>query len=136
MKNVNEELRIANEALAANAAQRSQDGAMNIRALQVMQDMLESMPFAVLGIGDDGIIAIANGKACEFLDHAGFGLLGGLIQEVLPGAIAGCCAARAGGNRPVHETVSIDGKAYEVWVTGMGRSSLASGSILLMLPRG
>ncbi|KAF0191817.1 MAG: response regulator receiver [Gammaproteobacteria bacterium] len=136
LKKVNENLRIANEAMAANAEQRNQAGAMNIRALQVIQEILEAMPFAVLGIGEDGMIAVANGKAAEILGPVEFGLLGNQVEQVVPVEILACYRRGAEGNGLGHETAVIAGRTLEIWAASMGGSSMATGGVLLILPRG
>ena len=55
-----------------------------MRVAQVAQEVLEHLPLAVIGVGDDGIVVLANRKAHEWLAPSDGTLIGLPVENVLP----------------------------------------------------
>lgn len=81
LKAANEALLLSNHKLVLNVEAKAHEIMRNLDILHISQEILEHLPVAVLGIGEDDIIAIANRRAHELLDISG--------EEPLLGAVAG-----------------------------------------------
>ena len=84
LKSTNAELNLANKELAKHVERKSRISDVSLLTLQVSQDLLESLPMAVLGIGEDNMIAAANFKAHEMIQPSLGGLVGFPVDRVLP----------------------------------------------------
>jgi nitrogen fixation/metabolism regulation signal transduction histidine kinase len=95
---------------------------------------LERLPVAVLGIGDDGIIAIANRTALRLFSKDGTRpLLGEIAGDVIPTELLTCILG--GGNSKQDEKLSYrlaDGREAKCWCCPMGETSLSKGVVLVI----
>lgn len=64
----NEELRYLNQNLEKVVEERTTEIKWQNEALKLVRDLLESLPVAVIGTGNDGMIVFANGLARDFFD--------------------------------------------------------------------
>jgi len=76
------ELKAANEELEQRVVEKTREVMRNLKILEVSQEVLEHLPVAVVGIGADGIIALANCFARQWLGNGG-PLLGESADEIL-----------------------------------------------------
>ena len=67
----NDELLRINRGLEQRVEEKTREVMRNLNILQISQEVLERLPVAVIGIGDDGIIAIANRSAHRLLSANG-----------------------------------------------------------------
>ncbi|GMQ88668.1 MAG: hypothetical protein BMS9Abin09_0098 [Gammaproteobacteria bacterium] len=83
----NADLSDINQDLERRVEEKTREIMHNLRSLRISQDVLEHLPVAVLGIGDDDCVAVANHMAARLLvgEH-GF-LVGQSAQQVLPAEI-------------------------------------------------
>lgn len=100
----------------------------NLETLRVSQEILESLPVAVIGIDNDGYIALANSMAHHLLGQGGERpLLGELARETIPDQLLGCSG---------DALVTLpDGMRFQCWQTAMGRLSHSHGRVLAFAPQ-
>lgn len=132
LKAANSQLEKINEQLKGDVRQKSRYVDINLRTLQISQDVLEHMPMAVIGIGSDNLIAIANLKAHFIILPQGGGLVGTFSSEVLWPELQDFLSA----------TMSLDDaniiiehkdNKYNVWSSKLGGDSNAQGRVLVMV---
>lgn len=134
-----ENTRLANELRQANAAltcwnleleqrvaEKTQEALLHLQVLRASQEILEKLPFAVLGIDPDGLIVMANRVANGLLSEAR-PLLGELAAEVLPEDLR---APPEGAERAT--AVLADGRRVDSWRIPLGDT--AAGMALVLQP--
>lgn len=126
------ELARANEALAQRVADQSQTIDINQRVLEVSREILERLPVGVAGVGEDGLIAVANDRLHEFLGLAPGALLGGAAVMNFPAPLHALIAG-AERNAP-HRGIAINGHPYTVYCSHLGENSPARGCMLVLAP--
>lgn len=132
----NEDMSVVNRALEARMEEKVHKLDHSRAVLRVAQEILEHLPMAVVGIGDDGIIALANKMAHELLGDGGRRpLIGeaaadslppGLVSQVLPDARQ-AAAARGVFDLP-------GGRRVRTCCYRMGKDSPSQGSVLVLDP--
>ena len=119
------ELRAANEELEQRVQEKTRELTRNLKILEISREVLERIPVAVIGIGADGVIALANHLACDLLGP----LLGEDASEVLaPELLAQSefvTLAPQGAPGPLR---------FRCWRDTMGRTSDSQGSVLVLVP--
>jgi nitrogen fixation/metabolism regulation signal transduction histidine kinase len=107
----------------------------NLEILQVSQEVLERLPVAVIGIGDDGVIAIANRNAHRLFSANGTrSLLGETAGDVIPPELLGCVHDED--NRKLDEKILYrlaDGRKAKCWCSPMGEISSSQGVVLVIV---
>lgn len=130
LQQANQELQDINRQLEQRVIEKTQEVLRNLQVLKVSQAVLEDMPVAVLGIGDDGIIAIANRSAHRLFSADGtVPLLGEAASEVIPAEIHRCACSKPG------EKVRLqlaDGRGADCWCCPMGENSPSRGVVLVI----
>lgn len=86
LQHANEELQVLNLDLERRVREQTDELSRSVRTLEVAQDIVEAMPLGILGISDDGFIAVANASARRVLGFAQGGLVGTSLQEYVPAA--------------------------------------------------
>ncbi len=136
LQTVNDTLSNVNHELERRVAEKTGEIVRNLHILQISQDILDFLPVAVLGIGDDGLIAIANQMA-----HKLFGnleecpLLGEMASDVLPAELLTGVAARECCKQAEKKQVRLaDGQSVNYWCYSMGELSHAKGVVLVVDP--
>ena len=130
----NEALSIINLELERRVEDKTREILRSMHILQISQDVLDFLPVAVLGIGDDGLIAVANQMAHTlFSKHGGQPLLGEMANDVIPpelltGVANRECYKRAG----KHYFRLADGRDAHYWCYSMGELSHANGAVLVI----
>lgn len=130
----NAELLRINHELERRVAEKTGEVMRNLNILQVSQEVLEHLPVAVIGIGDDGVIAIANRVAHRLFSQQGTrALLGEMAGEVIPPELLACMAGaecdRLDEKRPY---LLDDGRQVSCWCCRMGAFSLSKGVVLVI----
>lgn len=122
------ELRTANEALEQLVRAKTSEVTRNLKMLEISREVLERLPVAVIGVGTDGVIALANRLACDLLEK-GQPLLGEYASDVLAPELL------------THSeliTLVPHGAAgpqrFRCWRDTMGRTSDSQGSVLVLMP--
>jgi response regulator RpfG family c-di-GMP phosphodiesterase len=128
------ELARANEALARRVADQSQTIDINQRVLEISREILEQLPVGVVGVGEDGQVAIANDRMHEFLGLTPGTLIGSAAVMSFPAPLH---ALMAGGQRNApHGGVAVNGRTFTVYCAHLGEHSPARGCMLVLAPEG
>ena len=128
LRTANLELASANERQRqALAEQREQIGLEESRELNV-QDLLETLPTAVIGVGSDGIVAFVNRAARALMDEAP--LLGQAAVEALPAAWEPSWRQPDGKPR----RIEIAGRGYALSCAAHEGRGPARGQLLCIVP--
>ncbi|WIM05633.1 MAG: response regulator [Candidatus Nitricoxidivorans perseverans] len=142
------ELQAANEALSAlnrdlerRVEEKTREMVRNLNILRVSQEILDHLPVAVVGVDEDGMIAVTNQRANELFARPENGpLLGETAEGRIPAPLLECmkgCADLAGCDRqPSRKTGCLDdGAACDYWCYPMGVTSPARGCVLVVDPK-
>ncbi len=119
--------RLHNE-MEQRVEEKTRELTRNLKMLQVAQEVLESLPVAVIGIDSGGGIAVANSMAHYLLGRGGERpLLGEPAQGLVPPQLLAC---------PGDAIVTLpDGMRMHCWQTTMGRMSFSQGVVLAFAPQ-
>lgn len=132
------ELRVANEKLERRVVHQGRELDLHHRMLELSREVLEHLPVGVLGVGDDGVIAVANTRAHELLDLAVGSLLGISVRDVLPPAMQDLCGGA--GETPVRgylQVQPVEGKpSLRVHCERLGTDTVSQGNVLVLVPEG
>lgn len=130
LKQANDALSTVNNELEQRVADKTHEIQQSLQVLRVSQEILESLPFAVVGFGDDGVIAVANRAAHQWIGEATADLVGELAAACLPNALLattseGVCTA------PMTAAM-VDGRTVQFWRYGIGPYSGAQGTVIVI----
>lgn len=130
----NTELQKINRELEQRVEEKTREVVRNLNVLQVSQEVLDHLPVAVVGVGDDGIIAIANRNARRLLADGGARLLlGEQASEVIPTALLNCIVGKGSGKAEgKHQCTLANGKLANCWCSPMGEISSSKGMVLVI----
>jgi response regulator RpfG family c-di-GMP phosphodiesterase len=134
LEDANGELTLINHQLEQRVEEKTREVMRNLNILKVSQEVLERLPVAVIGVGDDGVIAIANQSAQRLFSREGTRpLLGEAACDVIPTELLSCVL---GGDGDTHnEKLSCrlaDGRQAKSWYCPMGETSLSKGIVLVI----
>jgi EAL domain-containing protein (putative c-di-GMP-specific phosphodiesterase class I)/FixJ family two-component response regulator/GGDEF domain-containing protein len=122
-----------NRELEARVEERTQRIVRDLNHLKVAQEILDNLPEAVIGIDEDGMVAVANTAAMMiFAEQAE--LLGRSAAEVLPADLQSVLEECDG--RKVHTQCGLEYGSSAVWCVRMGQRSNARGKLLIVTPEG
>lgn len=93
LRHAKEQLEAANEQLRRSLEESASQMARERAALHICGEALHAVPWPILGVDEDGMIALAN-RSAEALLGRGAPLVGGLVEESLPGSMAAWLGAR------------------------------------------
>ena len=133
LASVNEMMAQINASLEQRVEQKTSEAGLNLGILNVAQEVLNHLPLAVIGIGEDGLIAMANRRAQDWFG-AGDGryLVGEAAAAFVPAEMLGA-ATDAGRDLPqAVEFVLADGRHGRCWRYTLGESSGALGVVLVV----
>ncbi|MBI5007259.1 MAG: response regulator [Nitrosomonadales bacterium] len=130
LQQANRELQGMNHRLEERVEEKTREVLRNLNVLHVSQEVLEGLPVAVIGIGDDGVIAIANRSARNLFSADGTApLLGEVASEVMPAELMDCVCGKPGEKLQYRFP---DGRLANCWCSPMGGNSPAKGVILVI----
>lgn len=113
---------------------KSMEALRNLNILHVSQDILEQLPLGVVGVGEDGLIAVANHVANRIFAHTGDGpLQGSVAAERLPAEMLKCLDDSS--TQTHHKFEAGNGMRLELWCHRIGNLSQAKGTVLVVAPR-
>lgn len=128
LQQANRELQDINRQLEQRVEEKTREVLRNLNMLKVSQEVLEGLPLAVVGVGEDGLIAFANRRAHSLLADAA-PLLGEMASGVIPPELQGCLADTAGDCR--HRN-TLHGHPVRCWCYRMGENSPSRGAVLVI----
>jgi len=115
--------------LEKRADDKSMEALRNLNILQVSQEILERLPVGVVGVGEDGLIAVANNMANQLFAPGGSPLQGSIAAECLPGELLACLDGFCDTGKI--ECVLADGRRVEFWCYRVGATSQARGMMFV-----
>lgn len=122
------ELKAANEALEKQVAEKTREISHGLRILEVSQEVLENLPVAVIGIGTDGVVALANRYARELFPGPLLGERAGEVLAFSPDGIE-----RAGESIELSSPGAAP-RRFRCWREAMGKASASQGTVLVLVP--
>lgn len=133
LEDANEELQRINRELEQRVEDKTNEVIRNLNILQVSQEVLERLPVAVLGIGDDGIVAIANRSALRLFSPEGSrAVLGEEAGDVIPAELQKWVRGATG---QTDESITYrfeNGRQAKCWRCPMGETSASKGVVLVV----
>ncbi|MBI5438838.1 MAG: EAL domain-containing protein [Nitrosomonadales bacterium] len=126
---LNTQLNDTRRQLEKLAVDKSTEALHNLNILQVEQEILERLPVGVVGVGEDGLIAMANNMANQLFAQGGSPLQGSLAAERLPGELLACLDGCCDNGKI--ECGLADGRRVEFWCYRMGTASQARGMVFV-----
>jgi EAL domain-containing protein (putative c-di-GMP-specific phosphodiesterase class I)/CheY-like chemotaxis protein len=127
----NRELVAANRQLGAVLSQTREQVERDGTSLDIVREALQHMPSPVIGVDDEGLMALVNESAQQL-----FAASGPLLGEELAFALPAIAAAIAAANEGVASELRIGGQRYEVKWNAMGAHSRSSGKIVTLCKTG
>ena len=130
----NSELESANRKLAHNFEVQSGVMERNLDILRLSQEILENLPFAVLGIASDDLIALANRSAREWLAPNQI-LLGMRAEEILSPQLVPCNHCCADEHQPGQWKAGYlaDGQPVRFWCRMVGEQRHSNGCLYVLM---
>lgn len=135
---VNTQLAQANAGLARTIATQGHELALHHRMLELSREVLEHLPVGVLGVGDDGIIAVANGRAHLLLGQA-MGTLLGQDRNSLPEPLQALCRHAPDAPPAIADMkirLTADSVPLRVHCERLEGATVAAGNVLVLVPDG
>lgn len=133
----NVRLAATNQGLERRVEETSLESAQQVTVLNVAHEVLDALPLGVLGVGDEGLVAIANRMAIGVLEKMSpMPVLGTFADSRLPPEMLACLAQVGQSGQPVHAKMEI-GAGQSPWGIIGSRIGLASegrGFVLVMIP--
>jgi CheY-like chemotaxis protein len=123
-------LRAANVELQAHVEEKERQARQVEIVLDTLQEVLQLIPWPIVGIDNEGLIAISNSAADTRLGGDGMPLLGCEAREVLPEALGAWLADPAS----TPEQMDLAGQRYRVIHKSMGHHSRSRGVLLALMP--
>ena len=137
LQKANEELLHINQGLEQRVEGDTLEIMQNLNLLMVSQEILECLPVAVIGIGDDGMIAVANQMAHQLFGAGGTRmLLGEAANEAIPAELMSCISAGEYTKQEGRKLRLTDGLELNCWCNPMGELSTSKGAVLVCTPAG
>ena len=127
------ELEHVNATLEQRVEQKTREIVLNLRVLQMSQGVLEHLPLAVLGIGDDGIIAVANRQANALLHPQRDCLVGQVAANLLPEPLTRLAIEAIAGATP-NVRFEFDGRQVEALAQPMSEGATTHGAVVALIP--
>lgn len=124
-------LLMAHEQLSGLSHDQQRRLAQDEVLMGVSHEVVDALPVPVLGVDDEGLVALVNTATQRVLPGA---IPGVLLQEI-PG-LAAVCAGFADWESGSSRVVSVDGVPWAVHIVRMGTKSRARGWLLTLLPGG
>lgn len=125
-RKANEQLLRINHELTKLVIEKTSNVTLYMNLLQMSQEILEHLPVAVIGIGEDGMIFVANRMAHQLFATDGCILTGERAQGVIPADLLGVKPSGDDGK----ELHLADGRKLNCWCNATGKLSPANGMIL------
>ncbi len=132
----NEQLARSNLGLEERIASQSRTLDHSIRLLELSREVLEHLPVGVVGVSEEGRIAVANTLAHRLVGQPAGALLEHAAIEVLPPALHEICRAMEHEKdfEQRHVSLGSQGTPLTVHGTRLGNSSGCHGNVLVLVP--
>lgn len=133
LQKANDELKCLNQELELRVEMKTHEIVRNLSVLRVSQEILEHLPVAVLGIGEEGLIAIANQRAHLLLSADGKKpLLGELADAIIPADFLSEILSSVHLQYLDSKQYILNGRSIDYWCRYMGTFSNSNGVLLII----
>ena len=132
IREANEKLQRVNQELEERVENKTREVVRNLNVLQVSQEVLEHLPVAVIGIGEDGMIAIANKMARQLFGAEVQALLGEAADTIIAADLLAWASSGVHQRHEDAELFSVAGHDIRCWCRTMGEFSTSRGTLLVM----
>jgi CheY-like chemotaxis protein len=125
----NSQMTVVNEQLQKMLANKDLQVMRDESLLNIVQEVLQQLPWPIIGIDDEFIVALAN-TAADVICGDGKPLLGRNMYASLPAPLL----AALGSSMMVETDIDINGIRYRLRGSSMGEHSRSRGALLVLLP--
>lgn len=134
----NTRLASTNQGLSRQVEETSRDSAQQVTVLNVAHEVLDALPIGVLGVGDEGMVAVANRVAASVLEALSpIPLIGAIAAERLPADMLSCLEQASRSDQAVNAVMDAAGHGqWEIRASRIGVASEGRGFVLVMIPAG
>ena len=132
IKEANDKLQEINRELEQSVENKTRDIVRNLDILKISQEILSHLPVAVLGIGEDGMIAIANECATKLFSSATEGVLGEMARDVIPAELISMLDNDMYIGDSGKDVSFSDGRKMHCWIGKMGEFSKSKGKTIVI----
>jgi YesN/AraC family two-component response regulator len=137
---LNEELKVAyasleqvNKTLNQNVEEKTDEAALNMHVLSIAQEVLENMPAGILGISNDGVVAITNKLSEKWIGNGTGPVIGSMAKDSLPNDLFDLYKKLSENNEELSETILLpDSLNLEVRCSQLGKISSSDGAVLVL----
>jgi len=130
-KHLTEELKGLNRNLEAKVEKRTKELEFRNRALLLTQEIMEELPFAVIGIDAVGTLTMINTKGKELFTDGKYAL-GSNAADFLPAGIYDLVNEKGAGNQPEITRREITGINYDIRMARLGDGNSFRGYVLTL----
>ena len=133
----NARLAATNQGLERRVEETSLESAQQVTVLNVAHEVLNALPLGVLGVGDEGLVAIANRVAIEILESMSpLPVLGTFASTRLPRELLDCLAQVGQSGQQVYGKMEVGAgqNPWEIIGRRLGLASEGRGYVLVMIP--
>lgn len=134
LQQANDELRSINQVLEERVELKTREIMRNINVLRVSQEILEHLPVAVIGVGDDGLVVFANQQAHRIFSLAeeGVSLLGEAANTMLPEDLLTWMSSGLHQRYSDVKSFFVAEQEVRCWCFSLGKFSDSQGALLVM----
>ncbi len=129
------ELKKLNQLLENRLDEQNRLSKIELHMLQLNQAVLDNQPVAVLGIGDDQMIAVANNRAHELLNVQAGSLLTAFANQVLPQEIQDAYTRIDDDTEEVCTVIRLNKIDYQIICRRLTAPSGPQGLVITLFPR-
>mgnify|MGYP000535431468 CR=1 FL=1 len=127
------ELQEINQELEQRVEDKTREVLMNMHALKISQQVLESLPVAVLGIDEAGMLVVVNHQAGEWLGLGNGELIGQQVEGTLPTELCQLMAQTLKGQSAVYKNIQLGDTSLQVYSDCLGENSSMRGIVVVMV---
>lgn len=132
---LNQQLAASNLGLHERIDSQERELDLRHRLLELSREILEHLPVGVLGISDEGNVAVANSMAHTLVGQSPGALLGHSAAQVLPEVLRDICQTAVQRQAPQQHHIMIgDGRPLTVHVSRLGDAPGCHGRVLVLVP--
>ena len=130
----NAELIDINKDLKVDVKRTSRRIDVNVRSLEIAQDILESIPIGIIGISEDNTIAMVNSQVHKILPPTTCGLIGNTVDGALPKELFALYERYKESGERISSKILGDCE-YIAICQAMSKFSQSKGTIFLLIPK-
>lgn len=135
LKIANDELYLINRDLERRVEEKNREMMLHYQVLKVSQEVLESLPVAVLGLDEDGTVVVANRRAHRVLEAGAGALLGSSAATLFNPELSALYQTFRHTGRAAGPWQGADGQVYRVVIKTIGAREGERNAVLVMQRR-